>query len=112
VSNRAPDVDSSSRENPQKTSKIGLTYIGPLQDAKAALNRGFGTRLFARPVRSLDLHSVLRSAHSVGVFSPILSIGDLDHAARLVRLYEVDALFPAADDPQLRTFADRFSHLR
>ena len=46
------------------------------------------------------------------MFNPILSIGDLDHAARLVRLYEVDALFPATDDPQLKTFAERFSHLR
>jgi hypothetical protein len=46
------------------------------------------------------------------VFNPILSIGDFDHAAQLVRLYEVDALFPAADDAQLRAFAERFSHLR
>ena len=61
-----------------------------------------------------DLRAVLRSAHTLwdGVFNPILSIGDADHAARLVRLYEVDALFPAAEDLQLRAFADRFSHLR
>ena len=61
-----------------------------------------------------DLRAVLRSAHTLwgGVFNPILSIGDADHAARVVRLYEVEALFPAAEDLQLRAFADRFSHLR
>lgn len=61
-----------------------------------------------------DLRSVLRSTHTLwgGVFNPILSIGDADHAAQLIRLYEVDALFPAAEGPQLRAFADRFSHLR
>jgi hypothetical protein len=61
-----------------------------------------------------DLRSVLRSAQALwgGVFNPILSIGDADHAAHVVRAFEVDALFPAADDPLLRTFADRFSHLR
>lgn len=41
-----------------------------------------------------------------------MSIGDTDHAAQLVRLYEVDALFPAADDPELKAFSQRFSHLR
>ena len=61
-----------------------------------------------------DLRSVLRSAHTLwgGAFGPILSIGDVDQAAQLVRLYEVDALFPAAEDPQLKAFAERFSHLR
>ena len=61
-----------------------------------------------------DLRSVLRSAHPLwgGVFGPILSVGAADQAARLVGLYEVDALFPAADDPQLRAFVDRFPHLR
>jgi hypothetical protein len=61
-----------------------------------------------------DLCSVFRFAHTLwgGVFNPILSIGDPDHAAQLIRLYGVDALFPAADDPQLRVFAERFSYLR
>lgn len=64
-----------------------------------------------------DLRSVLRSAHALwgGVFGPILPVGAVgaaDQAARLVGLYEVDALFPAADDPQLRAFSDRFPHLR
>ena len=27
-------------------------------------------------------------------------------------MYEVDALFPAAEDPELKAFAERFSHLR
>lgn len=61
-----------------------------------------------------DLRSVLRYAPALwgGAFNPILSIGDADHAAQLVRLYEVDALFPAAEDAQLTAFAERFPHLR
>ena len=61
-----------------------------------------------------DLHSVLRGACALwgGVFNPILSIGDTDEATQLVRLYEVDALFPAAEDPQLAAFIERFAHLR
>ena len=49
------------------------------------------------------------------MFGPILPVGAVgaaDQAARLVGLYELDALFPAADDPQLRAFANRFPHLR
>ena len=50
---------------------------------------------------------MLRSAHTLwgGVFNPILSIGDANHAAQLVRLYEVDALFLAAEEPQLKVFS-------
>ena len=65
-----------------------------------------------------DFRTVLRAAHTLwgGVFGPVLSIGDADAneaAARLARLYEVDALFPAAEDAQLKTFAaDSFPHLR
>src|SRR6266478_522059 len=61
-----------------------------------------------------DLRKVLRLAHTLwgGVFNPILSLGDPDRAAQLVRLYQVDALFPAEEDAQLTTFAERFPHLR
>jgi hypothetical protein len=60
-----------------------------------------------------DLRNVLRSAHALwgGAFGPVLSIGDADLASQLVRLYEVDALFPAVDDPQLSAFIDKFPHL-
>src|SRR5271157_737951 len=61
-----------------------------------------------------DLRKVLRAAHTLwgGVFSPILSLGDADRAAQLVRLYRVDALFPAEEDAQLTVFAERFRYLR
>jgi hypothetical protein len=61
-----------------------------------------------------DLRSVLRSAHTLwgGVFNPILSIDDADHAAQLVRLYEVDVLFLAAEEPQLKFFRGRDGYTR
>ncbi len=61
-----------------------------------------------------DLRKVLRVTHTLwgGGFNPILSLGDPDRAAQLVRLYQVDALFPAEEDAQLTAFAERFSHLR
>ena len=62
-----------------------------------------------------DLTSVLRCAHALwgGVHGPVLPVrAASDHSSQLVRLYEVDALFPASDDPQLKTFVDRFPHLR
>jgi len=61
-----------------------------------------------------DLRKVLRCAHTLwgGVFNPILSLGDPDRAAQLVRLYQVDALFPAEEDAQLTAFAERFPYLR
>jgi len=61
-----------------------------------------------------DLRKILRYAHTLwgGMFSPILSIGDTDHAVRLARLYEVDALMPAEEDVALTTFVERFPYLR
>lgn len=62
-----------------------------------------------------DLRSVLRAAHAFwgGVCGPVLPVGRVgDHVDQLVRLYEVDALFPAVEDPQLRGVVDRFPHLR
>ncbi len=61
-----------------------------------------------------DLRTVLRCAHAFwgGTFNPILAIGDQDRAAQLVRLYEVDALFPVEEVAPLTTFADRFPYLR
>jgi hypothetical protein len=61
-----------------------------------------------------DLRKVLRYTHTLwgGVFNPILSLGDPDRAAQLVRLYEVDALFPAEEEAQLAAFAERFPYLR
>jgi len=46
------------------------------------------------------------------VHNPILSIGDADRATQLVRLYQVDALFPAEEGAELTAFAERFPHLR
>ena len=63
-----------------------------------------------------DLRSALRCAHAFwgGASGPVLTIGagENDQAARLVRLYEMDAFFPVGDDPQLKAFVDRFPHLR
>ena len=61
-----------------------------------------------------DLRKVLRCAHTLwgGVYNPILSLGDPERAAQLVRLYRVDALLPVEDDPQLTAFVARFPHLR
>lgn len=61
-----------------------------------------------------DLRTVLRCAHAFwgGPFNPVISIGDADHAARLVRLYEVDALYPTAEEPPLTTFVEQFPYLR
>jgi hypothetical protein len=61
-----------------------------------------------------DLRRVLRYAHTLwgGVFNPILPVGDADRAAQLVRLYQVDALFPVVEDAQLAALAARFSYLR
>lgn len=61
-----------------------------------------------------DLRNVLRYAHTLwgGVFNPILSIGDADRVAQLVRTYQVDALFPAAEEVPLVAFTEQFSHLR
>jgi len=61
-----------------------------------------------------DLRKALRCTHTLwgGVFNPILPVGDPDRAAQLVRLYQVDALFPAEEDAQLTAFAERFPHLR
>jgi hypothetical protein len=61
-----------------------------------------------------DLRRVLRAAHTLwgGPFGPIVSIDNVDKADQLIRLYEVDALFPAAEDPELKLFAQGFLHLR
>ncbi len=63
-----------------------------------------------------DLRSVLRYAHAFwgGAYGPILSVGTgaSAEADQIVRLYQVDALFPAVEDLQLKAFVDRFPHLR
>lgn len=62
-----------------------------------------------------DLHAVLRYANALwgGVYGPVLPVGAAsEQSSKLVRLFEVDALFPAAADPQLKTFVDQFPNLR
>ncbi len=61
-----------------------------------------------------DIRCVLRLTHTLwgGRYNPIIPVGDHGYGAELVDLYRVDALSPAAEDPALAEFINRFQYLR
>ncbi len=60
-----------------------------------------------------DVRRVLRLTHTLwgGRYNPIISVGERTLGAELVKLYRVDALYPAVEDPQLVTFVGGFPYL-
>jgi hypothetical protein len=61
-----------------------------------------------------DVRRVLRWTHTVwgGRYNPIIPVGAGVDGKKLVSRFRVDALYPAIDDPALKSFADSFPHLR
>src|SRR5208282_6491172 len=60
-----------------------------------------------------DVRRVLRLTHTLwgGRYNPIIPIDHRASASQLVDLFRVDALYPAADDPQVDEFIKTFPYL-
>src|SRR6266436_361217 len=61
-----------------------------------------------------DFRRVLKLTHTLwgGPHNPIVPVGGKLPAKKIVELYRVDALYPAVEDDSLRSFVDKFPHLR
>jgi hypothetical protein len=60
-----------------------------------------------------DLRRVLRLTDTLwgGRYNPVIPINENHLARQLVEAFRVDALYPAADEPSLKTFIDSLPHL-
>jgi hypothetical protein len=61
-----------------------------------------------------DVRKVLRLTHTLwgGGYNPIIPVGAQDDLPdQLIESFHVDALYPAEDDQQLKTFIGRFPYL-
>jgi hypothetical protein len=61
-----------------------------------------------------DMRKALRWTHCFwgGTYNPIIPVDDSATFAGLIDLYQVDALYPVADEPTITRFVERFPHLR
>lgn len=60
-----------------------------------------------------DLRKALQFSHCLwgGRFNPIIPVDDSGYADEIIRVFRVDALWPVADDPEVRSFTAQRRHL-